>query len=77
MMVKKVVRVVEIAASRGTFRKLLLSRIKLIREKMASAIARINFQLSNSFKMALDSNKFPEIKFLSPINTMEKAVHKQ
>jgi hypothetical protein len=71
------VSVVEIAANLGTFRKLLLSRIKLILEKIASAMARMNFQLNNNLMMASGFKRLPEIKFLSPINTMEKAVLKQ
>jgi hypothetical protein len=75
--VTNVVRVVEMAASRGTFRKLLLSRIKLILEKMARAMAKINFQLNNNLKIASGFKRFPDIKFRSPINTIENAVLKQ
>jgi hypothetical protein len=48
MMVIKVVSVVEIAASLGTFKKLLFKRIKLMLDKMANAIATMNFQFSNT-----------------------------
>lgn len=75
--VTNVVKVVEILANLGTFKKLLLSKIKLILENMARAIANINFQLNNSLPIESRLNKFPEIKFLSPNNTIETAVLKQ
>ena len=75
--VTNVVNVVEMLANLGTFKKLLFSKIKLILEKIASAIANINFQLNNSFKIESILNKFPEIKFLSPNKTIEKAVLRQ
>ena len=75
--VTNVVKVVEILASLGTFKKLLFSKIKLILENMASAMANINFQLNNNLIIESRLNKLPEIKFLSPNNTIEKAVLKQ
>ena len=75
--VTNVVKVVEILASLGTFKKLLFSKIKLILENMARAIANINFQLNSNLTIESRLNKFPDIKFLSPNNTIEKAVLKQ
>ena len=54
MMVIKVVSVVETAASLGTFKKLLFKRIKLILDIMAKAMATMNFQFSNTLKIAAD-----------------------
>lgn len=73
----KVVKVVEIAASLGIFKRLLLTSKKLILAIIAKLIANINFQFNNKFKSVLDLSRLPDIKLLSPKRTIEKAELKQ
>ncbi|MEI6584787.1 MAG: hypothetical protein WCL56_01830 [Sediminibacterium sp.] len=73
----KVVKVVEIAASLGIFKRLLLTSKKLILATIAKLIANINFQFNNKFKSVLDLSRLPDIKLLSPKRTIEKAELKQ
>ncbi|MFX6743418.1 hypothetical protein ABTH23_20190, partial [Acinetobacter baumannii] len=69
--------VVAICANRGTFKKQLFSNTKLNLEKTAKHMANINFQLKSKCMNELVLNRLPEIKFLSPINTMDAAVNRQ
>ena len=73
----KVGKVVEIAASLGIFKRLLLTSKKLILAIIAKLIANINFQFNNKFKSVLDLSRLPDIKLLSPKRTIEKAELKQ
>jgi hypothetical protein len=68
---------VDIEASLGIFSKLLFKKIKLILENTAKVIAKMNFQLNSILTSVLSSNKLPEIKFLSPSNTIDIAEEKQ
>lgn len=72
--VAKVVIFVEAEASLGIFRTALLIMIKLMRLNTAKNIAAINFQFIRIRKIFSMLSKFPEIRFLSPINTIDAAL---
>ena len=69
--VAKVVIEVDAPANLGILSNELLIMMKLILVKTAETMANINFQLKSSRVIFSKFNKFPEIKDLSPNNTIE------
>ncbi len=66
-----VVIVVEVLASLGILSSALLSIMKLILQTTAKTMAKINFQLKIRRRILSKFNRFPDMRDLSPISTID------